>query len=281
MKQQEINRKDYLLTKKITLFLLVFFCSTSICLAEEAIQPFGGIQWRDNVLQIATKIKELKPDTISLVMPNNKKIDIYQSNDSKAISANLGAILKESSPFHFDPEYAYRIGHTLEKYFDADGNEKVFVEKAYAIEASPIMISGVPFRLVVIFTHHVGLAVTHPENVYVEPTNQYTFPLIIESVNLTSKSPALADKYDSINKILDKKYKKFDPSNIRLSWPQGGGQVFDGQGNSISINATKASYTISYSSDTFSKQLNEKYRQHLVNLEAKKMGKKDDMANSL
>lgn len=266
--------------KKMGFSIVLVFLMVSLLFAEDTIQPFGNILWTDGFVEVVKKINVLEPDTLLLKL-STAKVDIKGLVDKKALSAKLGEVLKGNSSFFFKPEARNRVEVFIKRYKDVSGKEKMYAEKTYDIVASNIVIAGVPFELEVTLEPLPGFAVDQPDNVMVENKIGYTFPLVVTKVQLLSRSPILADKYKEINDILDQKYRKYDKNKI-LDFVHGsGGNLCDSKENSIHIYGNKTQYVITYESKAYLKDLAERYRKHLADLETGVIEKKKDSRSGL
>ena len=230
---------------KVLFFIIAIFTST-IAQAVKPMQPFGGILWTDDFIEVAEKVKKMGVESLAIKISRDT-MPIKGDINKKNISNLIGKVLEKHSPKHFKKEWKNRVAYTLGKYKDQNGNTKLVVNKNYSIIASPIIISGVPFEIEIVFSPAYGLVVDKKDSILVEPKMGYTFPLIISDIILSSESAVLATKYKDINKIIQKKYSGYDLG--RFGWRRsgaGGGTIVDHKGGELFVSSSDRSYKISY-----------------------------------
>lgn len=272
------------------------------------IKPFGPLEWEDSLWSVVEKINKIEgveqiefkgiPQQGERVnLKGITKKDFLDKLDQYTDEVILGlrgpkTKLKNKGYEERLKYYLTAARGDLNKYLDIQGNEKI-AEKIVNITISPIIIKGVPFVMTIAFFPVKGMAIAKPEDVLPSANKKIMFPVVINEVNLSSNSPMLKDNYKEIITIFEEKYGKFknkqflgkkyaDPVQWRSNNQFLSCVVKDQKGYRLDVNGSPSGFTIKYTtSDNYIKSLDEIYRKHLADLEAKKVGGKKDMSQGL
>lgn len=276
------------MAKKIYLVVFMLICFTGVAFGENLITPFGNLAWNDGFFEAVIKVNEMQgTEKIELVADGEReslrgiKKDDLNKIFSGLLEKKFGYVLNKKN----DP----RAGMIFETYKDKNGADQKYTERInLSIEAYPILIADVPFKIILKFSRAEGLSVQHPDKVIIEKKWNTAFPLVLTNVTLVSNSPSIADNYKKIDAIVEKKYRKYDPNKDRMfvSGDYLQGCVYDNEipleaSSSFCIKSDSSEYSLSYSSESYQKKLSEIYRQHLANLESNKTKGKKDMGSGL
>lgn len=237
--------------------------------STEMIKPFGGIEWEDDFATVVKKISGFEGiEKVELQFNYDEPINIKGITDKDALAAKLSKALERSNTCN-------------DEYVGINGEKRKMSFKRYSITAFPIIIGGSPFELTVAFEGVSGLELKNRDGVLAEKRMNCTFPLVLESVNLQSNSPAIKDSCEKIMPMLADKYNdKTLPENCKTgrgwSFSDDYGHTFNGR-----VSYSDLVFFMSYSGGTYIEELNEAYRKHLVELELKKTKGKKDMGSGL
>lgn len=271
----------------LSLFLAAFAFAQ-----EDSIKPFGGIEWEDGLLDVLAKLNKFDGiEKVNIMKAGEEGVDIKGIIDSKKIAPKLTDVIRQWNEIYLNPnDHRVKSAPNIMTYLDLKGREKKFIAGGLEIEAYPILIKNVPFKIKIGFTNAVGLAIHSPDKILTESKGIYTFPLIVKDVYLYSSSPTLADNYKEINNVLKSKYKKFDTFTNDagkemdledFNIDRRGDGAVKYKGIRLDVNAGESEYTILYTGGEFEKKLAEIYRKHLSTLESQKTKGKKDSASGL
>lgn len=278
-KRRDIMLKQIRLSLVIT--VLTFFLTSFAFAGEDAIKPFGGIEWEDGLLDVLAKLNKFDGiEEIKIMKKGEKGVDIKGAIDPKGIAVKMTDVVSQWNKIYMNTPNDHRIKSSpqIVTYVDSNGKEVKCFNVYFTIKTNPILIKNVPFKMEIEFSNAVGLIIHSPDKVITESKGIYTFPLIIKTVTLSSSSPALADHYQEINDTLKSKYKTFNKDFDIDRFKED--SIYN-NGVSLNVVAKKSVYSISYTSENFAKKLKETYREHLSTLESEKMKGKKDSSSGL
>ena len=258
---------------------------------DEKIEPFGSLTWEDGIFDVVVKINNMKDlDNIEIRAGHADGVNIKGVTDKNRLSQKLTNVLENREPLLLKPnDPRVRSYGNLLEFIGKNGDKKKFIAATYEIKAFPIIIKTIPFTLIARFEYSPGLAIYSPEKVLTESKGFYTFPLILTEVLLEAESPSLPDKYQEIHDILHLKYDKYDTPyankygyTFNLKNQLDEGNVLDKYGNRFEVSWGTYRYNMSYSAgNDYKRILNEKYIQHLSDLESQKTKMKKDAGSEL
>lgn len=251
----------------------------SAVLTQEIIEPFGGIKWDDNLLQIIGKLSAIKGmQNISLHL-SNASTDVRNVSTREDLEKTFSDLMLKYNPRIFKD-----LKPMAENYSGKDGASRKHLLLTPKITASPIVISGVAFELTVKFINTPGLEIVNAVAVPLEKRGGYSFPLVIREVSLASSSATLASSSKNIIKMIETKYRKYDPEENRLTVDQDTsmrGSVSDKNDNTLQIGISPRDAQLTYSSEKYQSQLVDAYQNHLAKAERKANAGKADMGSGL
>ncbi len=260
---------------------LVIFPMTSFA-SEDSISPFGKLEWSDAFSEIIMKLNGIKGlDNINVVM--GKKSISLQVSDQAEIIERMSMLLEKQYPElkSLESPKSEEFMALIKKIHYEDGKKSYFLSSfLIRVVASPIMIIGVPFEMVIKFKYTPGVAVTKREKLLTE-NHGFSFPVVMSEVYLVSKHPLLKTKYREIDSVIENKYKNFTDLDIKLDWSKGGGLILDKKGASLRAISGSTYYQIIYSNKAFYNEMEESYRKHLVDMKDAEGAKKPDMSSDL
>jgi len=274
------------MVRKVYLVVFMLISFTGVAFGDNLITPFGSLSWEDGLLDTITKLNQMKGVEKITLVNDHKKVNlkgVATKNDLNKVltgllEAKYGGILKKND---------HRAKMIFEKYKDKDGSDQKYTHRVpFSIEAYPIMITSVPFNIILNFTMAEGLAIYKPNKMMIERKWNTSFPLVLTTVTLLSKAHSVADNYKTINAIIEKKYRPYDPKGIRMRMRSGGhlkGCVYDtegAEGSCLCVESGSDEYTLSYSSEVYPDRLAEIYQQHLRDLEKNKTKTKNKQDRS-
>jgi len=274
--------------KKLNLMALVFILSflTGTAFAGDPITPFGSLAWDDGLLDTVNKLNQMKGlEQIELVT-KEERTDLKGASEN-SLNSILSGLLENKFGSILNAKNDRRAGMIFETYKDKAGTDQKYTERIWiSIEAYPIMICDTPFTITLLFSRAEGLAIQHTDKVMIEKKWGTAFPLVLTMVTLVSKSPRIADNYKEIDTVLEKKYKPYDKSGIRMSVAGGhlDGCVYETEGTKSArfcVKSSSSEYTISYFNKAYLATLAEIYRRHLADLENKRTKGKSDKSSDL
>jgi len=176
-----------------------------------------------------------------------------------------------------------------EKYINEKGKEKYCDYVKYTLYIKPVIISKIPFSLTIEFVNNPGLAFDKPENV-IDIFDNYTFPLVLKKVTLTSNSLSIKRNWKDVYAILRKKFKDklletnhFTKENPATEDDRGWWAI-DNKGNELILRASldfnKLSITYKRRED-YLEYLTELYEDNLSKQAEKEFTEKKDMGSKL
>ena len=251
----------------------------------EPIQPFGPFSWEDNFLTAVLKANSLPGvETVSL-----DDLDLREIRTNEQLQKLLGDYLSKSFPkTDLDTLKSLEI---IGEYVDGNGRRALYYSEAINIHVYPVVIAGVPFRLTVSLSSTPGLSIASADKVPSTLTStqdittpiSVAFPKILGGVSLWSDSPALSQKLPEIERLLEEKYRKYDPAHHHVMEWKDGGTLHDPTTKNATRLTINGPYPLSfeYESFAFGLVLNQKYVEHLANLESGKFRDKVDLKGGL
>lgn len=269
--------------------------------SKKKIKPFGGIEWDDDLATVVGKINGFEGiDKVELALGDETTLAIKGITEKNALSQQLGKLLEKLNPSLMDPK-SHRADYLKGEYVGPAGEKRAVILKELTIKASTVIIANVPFELEAYFELAPGLELKQPNNVLVENSMKYYFPVVLTGVKLYSNSIVLKDNCAEIIRIIFKKYadmysdtsySSIDPlrcsnDSVRIS-----DRSEEEQSTSyLKIGSDREGRFGGSSSDYFSMtyfgnfryidELGETQRKHLVDIESKKFKGKKDMGSDL
>lgn len=268
-----VRTQRRILTSIMIIGLLLF---SDICIAEDSIiSPFAPFSWEDDLLTVTVKANNLpgvEKVGLAFVGVNMEPISLKGITNSTQLADKLSDLLKALAPHFADLNNPRtRSSPIVSAYLDNNGLQKVYLHIPLAVSASPVVVANVPFTLTIGLAPSPGFAVLQPSKVIKDSRVGYSFISVMSGVLLDSRSPALADNIREIEKIIERKYGQ----------PPSDGTIRDEKGHSFELREDGGGATLIYAHETYNQALNEAYRKHLANLEAKKTQEKTDMKSGL
>lgn len=263
----------------LSIIIACFLLPSDICTAEDkTISPFAPFSWEDDLLTVIVKANSLpgvEKVVLAFVGINMDPISLKGITNSNQLADKLSDLLKALSPHFADfNNPRTRSSPIVSAYLDNNGRQKIYLHLPLAVSASPVVIASVPFTLTIGLAPSPGFAVLQPNKVIKDSRVGYSFISVMSGVLLESRSPALADHIKDIENILEKKYGQ----------PPSYGKIRDDAGHSLELMnhiEDGGGATLLYTHETYNQALNEAYRNHLADLEAKKTQGKTDMKSGL
>lgn len=249
-------------------------------LTEDIIEPFGGIKWEDSLLQLINKLNAIKGIEKIQLHLNDADISVKGLSGQKELEKKLSELLAKYNPRIFKESSAALVNH----YTGKDGAKLKYLLLVPKISVSPIVIAGVPFNVSVSFNAVSGLDVVSPEAVPIEKRGGYAFPLVISEIELKSSAAGVAANCREIIRLIEAKYRKFDPdSNLLISYPtlRLEGNISDKDGRTFSTTVNRDKAILNYISDAYQKQVSEAYRNYQAAGERKANSGKEEMGSRL
>ena len=246
---------------------------------QEIIEPFGGIKWDDNLVQLIVKLSAIKGIQHVRLSLNDAEADVRKVSKRGDLEKTLSDLMLKYNPRIFKD-----LKPTAENYSGENGAKRKYMRLTPKITASPIIISGVAFELKATFEIAPGLEVVNAEAVPIEKRGGHSFPLVISEVSLVSSSASLANSYQNIISMIETKYRKFDPETNLLMLHQNSsmeGNVSDIDGNTFHADISSNRANRIYRGAKCKSQLNEAYRKHLAAAEKKANAGKAEMGSGL
>lgn len=273
--------------RKIYLAVFMLICFTGVAFGENLITPFGSLSWEDGFFDTVTKLNKMQGIEKIELVTNEEREDLKGINKDD-LNKLFSGLLENKFGYILNKKDDHRLKMIFDTYKDKNGSDQKYTERIkLTIEAYPILIASTPFKISLNFTRAKGLSVHQPDKVIIEKKWNTAFPLVLTHVILLSKSPSIADNYKKIDAIVEKKYRKFDPTKMRMK-VRGhhlDGCVYDTEipmkSSRFCVKSGSREYSLSYFSEVFPKKLYEIYRQHLANLESNKTKDKQDMSSDL
>ena len=273
--------------RKIYLAVFMLICFTGVAFGQNLITPFGSLSWEDGFFDTVTKLNKMQGIEKIELVTNEEREDLKGIN-KEDLNKLFSGLLENKFGNILNKKDDYRLKMIFDTYKDKNGADQKYTERIkLTIEAYPILIASTPFKISLNFTRAEGLSVHQPDKVIIEKKWNTAFPLVLTDVSLLSESPSIADNYKKIDAIVEKKYRKYDPTKIRMKlWGESlRGCVYDNgskaTGSSLCVESDSSTYSLSYFSEIYIDKLSEIYRQHLGNLESNKIKGKQDMSSDL
>lgn len=254
-------------------------------ISTEPIRPFGPFSWEDDFLSAVLKANTLPGiETVSLEGLNLKEIQTKEQ-----LQRLLADFLNQRFPkSELDTLESVQL---VGEYVDASGKRGIYYKGLLNIEVTPVVIAGVPFTLTMTLGNTPGLSIASADKVPSALTStqdstdpiSVTFPAILGSVQLFSGSPILIQKLPEIEKLLEEKYRKYDPAHHHVMEWRNGGAVHDPTNNNKTWMEIYGPYPfgLKYESHAFGLAMQQKYEEHLANLESDKLRGKVDLKGGL
>lgn len=293
------------ITAKPLVLLLVTICSTCLLssfsyaasknkassesksnkISTEDILPFGGLTWDDSIIEAVGKVKQIS-GLESFVLASSLEYDMAPINlkDKNSNEEIINAALSKHGPNEETyMEQAYDKNVFI---FNAKG-EKVFIYEGsnnfyLNVFAKPVVIAGIPFNMKVSFEKYPGVAIKNPDKAlfFTHKGINFVIPYLVSIVELTTRSPILADKSSELVKLINDKYSKYD-GKFQKNGSTMFGTVKDGKGNKFTLMLNKGSASITYKSENNAKLYKELYRKYHAELEQKQNNGKKDLGSQL
>lgn len=275
------------------------------------ITPFGGIQWEDSIYETANRLVSLSPDELKVAAffyegstlrgVERGKLeeygyDIKGFKDAASFNEKLHQgknelceLLSSTTPGGLDCQDGNFFGKKEERnYADKDGAYKFYLPVGISMYASPVIISGVPFSVLVHFTSNAGLALERADfPIFNNGDSGLTaFPLVIREVRLEARrSPLLSQNIEALKTILKEKFRGFQPDEYldrAFSDPMISMDAMDDKGQEMAVKIyEEEGIVIRYKSNAFDEKLDKAYSKHLAGIEAAKLKGKSDAGSKL
>lgn len=268
-----------------------------------SINPFGSINWDDNLFDTVMKLKRMqgikklevelsndKKNEASIPVFDNKNNKWHDLNENKKINLvavpNNEILLKLNNYLISESKYHKhndkKIYRTPLSYRDSKGINKKYLPYDAMIVAGPVYIEQTPFNIQVSFKSCIGLAVYNSNKIFVDSTG-VSYPLIITKVELVSYSKALNQTRERISQLCQSKFRFFMDDNF-----ESGRIYYDDQDTWSVVDQIENQFKFNYSSISaisptnyelsmsyirnmdFVKYLDELYKKHLSNLEVQR-----------
>jgi hypothetical protein len=280
--------------KKIIIFFVLLFLLTFQAVAAELIQPFGDLTWEDGISDVLMKINNINGiETMNLIIDPPDQISVKGITTKNRLEKQLNLVCNATEPgttFYKVPLLSDNQ-LSLENYKEL--GKKILRSAPFIIEAFPIMVANMPFKIYISFDNSVGLMIRSPEKAIMlnSPKHgKYYIPLVITQVALTSEllvsGRDLGANKDFVNlkgivkekyaNSLSKKEYRDDKDSFKL-------QVKDKKGTAFKMLASIYSKkcNIIYQSMVYKKRLREIYNNYLSELRKDKHKGKKDMSSGL
>lgn len=257
------------------------------------IQPFGGLNWDDGLKDIVEKIIKIKGlEEFYITVSNDlDKLSIKSIKISDLPKKVSEALLKKNDVYENPKDsrltptyYMENQPWNLGKYRDKNFKDVLYYPHDLYITASPVMISGVPFHLVVKMSNLPALALDRPQKVFKDKIG-YSYPVVPTVVTLYTDSRLLQGKNAEISEALQKKYgiqvSKTTNGNASLSMTYAGAAFSGDKESFLSADDGGEYYKIKYESTYYPHIYYDTYQKHLKAFETHNNKGKQDLKNGL
>jgi len=253
------------------------------------IEPFGGLQWTDGLVQTTRKINQMAG--LEKFYAEGLEDGNLRPRASLKGLVNGSAIINVLSRWMHAESFA-EPGPV--SYLDKNGVKHHLAQgMENGIAAEPILLKGSPFTLSANFLPSPGFAVTHPDEVYPATVKmrrlevaggfrevEASCAFVLTTVTLTSTTPLPADKIADLVTTVKDKYKDYGPKE-----GNGGLVVKDAFGGLLEVasvpTADGSGVLLQIKYSRAPGQWDQLYQAHLSGLEAKDGATKPDKSNDL
>jgi hypothetical protein len=167
-------------------------------LEKQEIQPFSSLRWNDGLLDVVTKLNKVAGLS-----------ELQWGVNGTVVKKDVSKISRAEELVQAAPE-VYDV--TFSSFTNHEGRQVQAPTEGWTttITAKPVNIGGIPCVLEVSFANEPGFAVTHPEKVISFKTVQgiVTIDAVLAEVQLSSDSPTIPEKLDSLLAAVKEKYPK-------------------------------------------------------------------------
>jgi len=197
----------------LSLLFLFLLVQTNLCIASNVIQPFGNIEWEDNVVEVVKKLqkrKDIKNINVKFQVgayyPDPIQID-KKDNAKKVLNEKIPTVINFVQNKLWDDEqffkYKYSNGYKKTLVVNYDGSSKRRGSNKIKVISEPIYIHNIKFKVNVVFSFSMGYFKKYPNKIMkIKNNNEYIYlPYFLEKVILKSSSSSIPQK--SENKIYD------------------------------------------------------------------------------
>lgn len=177
------------------------------------IEPFGGLNWSDNLVSVVSKLGKMGFEKITLTSSSSQLETINYSgvDNDKAVLALLVKALNNNQDNESGEGDSYHEGENAQLNLGD-----------LSIQGGAVSIAGLPFNVTVKFVNSPGYAVIFPENVIFidSPKNgQRMVSYAMSSLTMcdASRNQDRDRTFKSIIDLLDKKYQKYRKSDQEIT----------------------------------------------------------------
>ncbi|WP_145976183.1 hypothetical protein [Nitrospira moscoviensis] len=257
--------------------------------ATEPLKPFAPFSWDDDILLAVRKLNALPGvDRVTMGDGSGTELDVRHIETKEHLETLLQKYVRESAYSRGDIDTLISLNITGE-YLDKMGSQRLYHKAFMYLSARPVIISGTPFELTVAFAGNPGLAVAHPDKVLtanvVSRTSKTPLALdfsgVMMKVDLISDSVILNETLPSIERLLEDKYRRYDPNHHYIHEWRNGGTLHTNENQNLLTVYGPHPFGLEYSSEALARSLAQRYLNHVANLESQQFKGKKDMKEGL